>query len=124
MKIYVSVDMEGATGIVSSLHVPGRCTSRICLRMYNALHDLQAVIEGASRRRGCKFSVNDSHAYDQCGCFAASSKRSPSNFLTLGMIEGTDGCDGVFFVGYHAMAGTLHAVLDHTIWKHYFQRKT
>ena len=36
----------------------------------------------------------------------------------LGMVEGARGCDAAIFLGYHAMAGTEKAVLDHTFDQH------
>ncbi len=118
MKIHVSVDMEGATGIVSSLHVRADAPVEYAFGCTMQLHDLQAVIEGALEGGATEILVNDSHAR----MINVDVSQLPANVRlisgtpkALGMIEGTDGCDGVFFVGYHAMAGTLHAVLDHTV---------
>lgn len=118
MKIYISVDMEGATGIVSSLHVEDSAPVEYAFGCKMQLHDLRAVIDGALEAGATEIIVNDSH--ERMINVDVSSLPEKVRLVSgspkaLGMIEGTEGCDGIFFVGYHAMAGTSGAILDHTL---------
>ncbi|WP_024821546.1 M55 family metallopeptidase [Aminobacterium mobile] len=118
MKIYISVDMEGATGIVSPLHVRAEAVNEYAFGCTMQYHDLKAVVEGALEAGATEILVNDSHArminidVSQLPKEVRLISGTPK---ALGMIEGVQGCDGAFFIAYHAMAGTPEAVLDHTV---------
>ena len=60
MKIYVSLDMEGATGIVSPEHVRPGSQEYPFGRAMQA-HDLAAVLEGLAEEGVSEVLVNDSH---------------------------------------------------------------
>jgi len=120
MKIYMSVDMEGATGVVRSEQTKA---SREEYRFGQAMqtHDLKAAIEGALEGGAREILVNDSHDgminispadLSRYGGRVRIISGSPKK---LGMMEGVECCDGAFFLCYHAMAGTERAILDHTI---------
>lgn len=118
MRIYISSDMEGATGVSDWWQtMNSRKEYEFGCAMEN--HDILAVIEGAFEAGADEILVNDSHGRKinldirsiPRGVRLLSGTPKP-----LGMMEGCDeGFDGVFFVGYHAMCGTPYAVLDHTI---------
>ncbi|RKJ78997.1 MULTISPECIES: M55 family metallopeptidase [unclassified Pyramidobacter] len=117
MKIYISADMEGCTG-VTDVHqtMNGRPEYAFGCRM--ELHDVRAAAEGALEAGADEVLVNDAHGrkinvdIDGLGSRVRLLSGTPK---PLGMMEGCSGSDGVFFIGYHAMAGTPVAVLDHTI---------
>ncbi len=120
MKIYMSVDMEGATGIVRSEQTRNSEPEYSYGRAMQT-HDLLAAIEGAFDGGADEIVVNDAHARminlspgDMPGSEGKLRLISGSP-KQLGMMEGVKGCDGAFFLCYHAMAGTAMAVLDHTI---------
>jgi D-amino peptidase len=117
MKIYISADMEGASGIVHEAPTePGaREYDRACALM---LGDVNAAIEGALAGGATRILVNDSHwnmrnlRIEDLHPAAELISGSPKPWS---MVEGIDlGWDAAFFVGYHAMAGTAQATIDHT----------
>ncbi len=118
MRVWISVDMEGISGIVERRQLlPGQDQyerGRISL-----MHDLDAVLtelRAAPDLEG-DIVVNDSHdgmlnvLWDQ---------RPPGVRLisggtkALSMNQGVESADLALFIGYHAMAGTAAAVMDHT----------
>jgi D-amino peptidase len=118
MKIYVAVDMEGISGITS----PDQCTKG------NALYDegrklmagdVNAVVEGALAGGAEEIIVADLHdGSNNISPFDLHPKAKlmsgvPFTFALLPCLD--DSFDGVFFVGFHAKAGTLHAICEHTV---------
>lgn len=117
MKIYISVDMEGATGVVHPDQVtPGKEAYSFGRAMQ--MHDLLAAVEGAKIAGATEIIVNDAHDrmtnldIRELDVDITLISGSPKK---LGMMEGLEGSDGVFFIAYHAMAGTPEAVLDHSL---------
>lgn len=116
MKVYISSDMEGSTGVVSAEQVTfGKPEYEFGRRMQ--LHDTLAAVS-AALSWGAEFvTVNDSH--DRMINLDVSMFPSEVSLISgspkiLGMVEGVSGNDAAIFIGYHAMAGTEKAVLDHT----------
>ncbi len=122
MKVYISADIEGCTGVVNW----GQCggPSRDCAdwdfarRMMT--HDINAAIRGA-REAGAEYIlVKDSHGGSKN---LLVDELEPDVELISGlgsglqgMMEGiTDEFDCAMLVGYHAMAGTIAGVMEHTI---------
>ena len=117
MKIYISADMEGATGITDVWQtMNSRPEYSFGCKMQ--LHDVCAAVEGALAGGADEVVVNDAHGrminLDING-LGTKVRLLSGHAKALGMIEGCEGSDGIFFVGYHAMAGSAKAVLDHTI---------
>ena len=117
MKVYISADMEGATGIVNVDQTDnGKPEYAFGCRMQ--LHDVNAVIEGLLDAGVDEILVNDAHDrminLDIAGLNPRARLLSGTPKM-LSMMEGCQGADAVIFVACHAMAGTPDAVLDHTI---------
>ena len=116
LKVYISSDMEGSTGIVSTEQVTfGKPEYDFGRRMQ--LHDTLAAVNAALSWGAESVTVNDSHdrminldvsMFPVNACLISGSPK------ILGMVEGVSGHDAALFIGYHAMAGTEKAVLDHT----------
>jgi D-amino peptidase len=121
MRVYVSVDMEGVAGVVHEDQ-----TDPIDPRHageYNRFRRLMtgeanAAIQGALAAGADRVLVNDSH-WRMMNLLAE--ELHPAAELLSGspkarsMMEGVElGFDAALFVGYHAMAGTGHAIIDHT----------
>ena len=117
MKVYVSADLEGVNGVVHHQHVfigePGYERARAWM-----LKEVNAAIEGALEGGATDILVNDSHSQminlllDEL--HPAASLVS-GNAKPLSMMQELDASfDAVFFVGYHAKAGTEGALFDHT----------
>jgi len=117
MKIYISVDMEGISGINSPDYVlkDGR--------LYAAgqrllTEDVNAAVRGAFDGGADEVIVADMHSVsgnilveqiDERAKLLAGTPHQP-RFPFL-----DEKVDGMFLVGYHAMAGTLQANLEHTM---------
>ena len=120
MKIYISSDMEGSTGVVSAAQVD--CTKpQYAFGRAMQAADVAAAVKAALDSGAECVVVNDSHCtmtnLDIAG-FGGEVRLITGAPKLLGMVEGARGCDAAIFLGSHAMAGTEKAVLDHTFDQH------
>jgi D-amino peptidase len=118
LKVYISVDMEGICGVVSSEQTTPGTPEYAAARKWMA-DDVNAAVEGAFRGGASEVVVNDSHGSMRN---IDPADLNPKAILISGspkplsMMQGIDeSYNAVLFVGYHAAAGTQDAVLDHTI---------
>ncbi|MBM4160992.1 MAG: hypothetical protein FJ217_07825 [Ignavibacteria bacterium] len=118
LKVFISVDMEGITGVVHGDQTGAGGHDYNMARKWMTA-DANAAILGALDAGATEIIVNDSHG-DQRNLLL--SELHPAATLIagspkpMGMMQGIDGTfDAVMFVGYHAKAGTVDGVLDHTI---------
>jgi len=120
LKVYISADMEGITGLVDSEDVqpPGRDYERGRVMM---TEDVNAAIRGAYQAGATSVLVNDAHGPmrnllpDLLDPRAALIKGRPK---PLGMIEGlTAEYEVALCVGFHSRAGVL-GVLSHSFMGH------
>ncbi|MEY9926253.1 D-amino peptidase [Catenulispora sp. GP43] len=120
MRIFISADMEGITGLVDADDVQpgGRDYERGRLAMTG---DVNAAVRGAVRAGATEIVVNDAHGpmrnlmTDSLHPAARLIRGKPK---TMGMIEGLTGdYDAMVCVGYHARAGA-HGVLSHSFMGH------
>lgn len=116
MKVFLSSDMEGTTGVVDWAQVVGPSTE---YEYYRGLlqAEVNAAIDGALAAGATEFLVNDSHSSmqnlrpDQLHGLASylSGKHKP-----MYMVQGLDASfDAVFFISYHGSMSSS-AVLSHT----------
>lgn len=117
MKVFISIDMEGISGVVSAEQcTPGNPEyERARLLM---TQEANAAILGARAAGATEVAVSDSHGnmrnllIEELDTWADLIYGSPKPY---GMMEGLDeSFDVAFLVGYHARAGTPNAILDHT----------
>ncbi|WP_433327020.1 M55 family metallopeptidase [Spirillospora sp. CA-294931] len=117
MKIFVSVDMEGVSGLTDpeEMRAGGRGYERGCELM---TADANAAVRAAFDAGADEVLVTDSHGSgknlradlidERCTLF-----RGP--YKPMRMAEGLDpSFDVALYIGYHARAGTAHGVLNHT----------
>src|SRR5579859_6684350 len=117
MKLFLSTDFEGTSGIVAwEQIIEGNAEYEQGRRLLT--DEVNAVIAGAMEGGVMEFVVNDAHH--------AMRNLHPQDLLgratlitgrhkPLYMMEGLDGSfDGVLFVSYHGSIGAEHAVLSHT----------
>ncbi|MCR4431029.1 MAG: M55 family metallopeptidase [Tepidanaerobacteraceae bacterium] len=117
MKIFISADMEGISGVVSMEQIePGARDYERARRMMT--REVNAVVDAALECGASEIVVNDSHdnmdniLIEELNRRAVLISGSPK---PLSMMQGIDeSFDAAFFVGYHARAGTACAVIDHT----------
>ena len=133
MKILISADMEGTTGVSSWTHViapegagswPANQSEydRARVRM---TQEVNSAIEGAFAGGASEVIVNDSHSGMRNlipDLLHRDSRYISGNDKPLGMMQGVnlDGITGVFYTGYHAKAGTPNGPLAHT-WTTWLQ---
>ncbi|MDD3927448.1 MAG: M55 family metallopeptidase [bacterium] len=118
MKIYISTDMEGISGVVIPEQVsPHRNGADYECARHLLAGDINAAVEGALKAGAEEITVMDGHGggYN----FLIEELRPGARYITgPGRLESYPGLDGSFdavlLLGYHAMAGTRAAVLDHT----------
>ncbi|WP_411133030.1 M55 family metallopeptidase [Streptomyces sp. C10] len=120
MRIYISVDMEGVTGLVDADDVQpdGRDYERGRLMM---AEDVNAAIRGAVAAGATDVTVNDAHGPmrnllpESLHPAARLIRGKPKQML---MLEGlAPEHDAAVFVGYHSRAGAL-GVLSHSFMGH------
>ena len=117
VKVLISADMEGATGVTWPADVePGTEQWQRCRSMFTS--DVNAAIAGFHAGGADRVVVNEAHATMRNLLLEQLDERAEmitGRHKDLSMIEGIQygGVDAVAFVGYHAGAGT-EGVLAHT----------
>jgi len=116
MKIYMSVDLEGITGVVGS-HQILQSTGALPQIRELVTGDVNAAIEGARQAGAKEIWVNENHSgRDLLPQRIAEDVElligKPKPLQTMEALDSTFGA--VFMIGIHARAGTEAAVLDHT----------
>ncbi|MGB5933334.1 MAG: M55 family metallopeptidase [Anaerolineae bacterium] len=118
MKVYISCDIEGISGVVSSeqTHMGNKEYERARKLM---TEEANAATEGALVGGATEIVVNDAHGK---GRNILVERLNPQAQLISGwprpwgMMQGIDGTfDAAFFIGYHAQAGTKDSVIAHTV---------
>lgn len=125
MKVFISADMEGISGITDSEDVlPGKRTYEYCRKLLT--QDVNAAVEGALAGGATEIVVNESHGpmrnilVDELHPKAEVIR---GFFKPQLMMQGLDhSFDAVFFIGYHGKAGEMDAVLNHTFLGSCIQR--
>lgn len=121
MRVYISVDIEGATGIASFSQCGGPNSSNydfaFARRMLTG--DVNAAIRGARAGGATEILVKDSHG--GCKNLLIDELEPGVELITgwgagkFGMMEGIDGgFDAAMLVGYHAMAGST-GMMEHAL---------
>ena len=115
VKIYISADMEGVTGVTHPQDViPGRQQYERFREFLTA--DVNAAIEGASQEGATEFVVNEAHDGMRNILIEDLDPRAElivGSRKPLSMMQGFEGSEVVFLVGYHARAGT-GGIMSHT----------
>ncbi len=117
MRIYISADGEGVTGVVhgSEMHPDGREWA-FGRRMMTA--DVNAAVAGAFDGGATEVFVNDAHWSELNILPEALDPRAQllrGSGKSLPMMEGVADCDGVFLVGYHTQVGDGRGVANETL---------
>jgi D-amino peptidase len=116
-RIFAIVDMEGISGVVRRGHVslgdPLYADGRKFMTW-----DVNACVEGCFQGGAAQVVVQDAHGSG--GENFIWHELDPRAEYVLGQagrqrMPGIEGFDGVILLGYHAMAGTPEAILEHTM---------
>ncbi len=118
LKVFISVDMEGVTGVVNSDDASRSGKDYDYFRQ-TMTREANAAIEGALAAGATEIIVRDSHGSALNLLPEMLHRRSKLirdwSGGPISMMEGIDDTyDAAVFVGYHAKAGTPDGVLDHT----------
>ena len=117
MKIFISVDMEGIWGLVSSEHVSSKSKEYSRGRKL-MMQETNWAIEECFANGATEVIVNDSH--DEMDNLIIEELDPRAQLISggpkpLSMMEGIDETfDGVIYIGYHSRAGTINGVFNHT----------
>ncbi|HLJ62061.1 MAG TPA: M55 family metallopeptidase [bacterium] len=117
MKVFISADMEGTAGVTDWEQVMAKHPEYARFRRLMT-EEVNAAALGAIEGGAKEIVVNDSHAdmrnilieelHPQVQLISGSPK-------PYSMMQGIDASfDAVFFTGYHGIAGTANAILDHS----------
>jgi len=118
MKIYMVTDLEGVGGVV--LKEQTQPPEPLYQEARHLLtQEVNAAVEGALEGGATEILVRDGHGanggynfiFDQLHEGALYMMGSPTDSY---LDEVDDSFDAIFQIGAHAMAGTLHGVLEHT----------
>ncbi|MBP8954197.1 MAG: M55 family metallopeptidase [Armatimonadetes bacterium] len=115
MRIYIHTDLEGVSGIGRGEMVPRDSTDyELCRELL--MGDLNAAVDGAFAGGATEVMVLDSHGGGNNFILEKLDRRAINdtkpNRKWWGVMD--QRCDATFFIGAHAMAGTMNAFLDHT----------
>ena len=122
MNIYVSVDMEGISGVCRESQVMGDGRDYSQGRKFYTW-DVNACVDGCFLGGARRVIVLDSHGgganlvweeLDGRGEYVQGTGRRRFPFL--------ERCQGMVLLGYHAMATTREAILEHTMTSQHWQR--
>lgn len=122
MKVYISADMEGITGLVAwgQCGRPDSSHYDFSFARTRMAGDVNAAIRGARDAGATEIVVKDSHGNSknllidmlEPGIQLISGHGGGSG----GMMAGIDReCAAAVLVGYHAMAGTAYGIMEHTL---------
>ncbi len=118
MKVYISLDLEGVTGVSKFSQINNTTSGEYLLAIEQAHKELNACINGVLRAGFDLITVNDAHGFmTNLNLKFLSSKvelitGKPKLFS---MMAGLDNSySAAILIGYHAMASTSRACLSHT----------
>ena len=116
MKIFVVVDMEGISGICRSSQVMPDGEHYAASRKY-IVWDTNACVAGCIAGGATRVVVRDAHATGYNFLWEDLDPRAEyiQGRSLRQRIPDLDDFDGLILLGYHAMAGTREAILEHTM---------
>ncbi len=117
MKVFVMVDMEGISGVVRRGHVSEGDPLYQQGRKYMTW-DINACVEGCFAGGADEVVVYDSHGAAGPNVVWEDLDERAEYFIGetgRERMPGSEGSDALILLGYHAMAGTPEAILEHTM---------
>ena len=116
MKIFVAVDMEGISGIFQSQQVSPDSPHYAAGRRY-LTEDVNACVGGCIAGGATEVVVRDIHGGGNHFIYEDLDPRAEyvRGLTDRERLPGIAECGGLILLGYHAMAGTPEAILEHTM---------
>jgi D-amino peptidase len=118
LKVFISVDMEGISGIVHQNETGGDRQAYELGRML-MIGDVNAAIDGVLTHGDAKVVVSDGHGSmrnlkpEELNAAADLVRGSPKPLTQMAGINRE--FNAALFIGYHSKKGTTNGILDHTI---------
>ncbi|HOX40133.1 MAG TPA: M55 family metallopeptidase [Candidatus Brocadiia bacterium] len=118
MKIFISADIEGATGVVH-FDETGPVAAEFARARKWMTGDVNAAIEGAMQAGAGEIWVKDAHGNGRN--ILIEELRPEANLVAgwdalISMVQGLDGTfDALLLIGYHSRAGEERGILSHTM---------
>lgn len=117
MNIFIMADMEGISGIFSSAQVMQTEPARYNEGRMLMVRDINACVEACKEAGVNKIIVMDAHNSGENVIWSELSQYA--DWYVEGntgqkRFPGIEECDAAILLGYHAMAGTPGAILEHT----------
>ncbi len=119
MRVYISADLEGISGVVATDHTSSEGSDYGRARRLMTA-EVDAAARAALDAGAEEVVVNDGHGgmrnilIEELSPDVKLMTGTPKIFGQMEGIDRGEGFDGCIFIGYHARAGT-HGVLNHTI---------
>ncbi len=116
MNLYILVDLEGISGVYSREQVASDGT-RIDEGRVMMTEDVNACVSAAKEAGVDKIYVRDCHGTSRTVIYEKLSDEVDyyiCGYMGEQRYIGLEDCDAVILLGYHAMAGTCGATLEHT----------
>ncbi len=116
MNLYILVDLEGISGIFSRDQIMDD-PERIREGRLLMTEDINACVEAAKTAGVDKIYVRDCHSTSKTVIYDKLTDKADyyiCGYMGEERYMGIEDCDAVILLGYHAMAGTLGATLEHT----------
>ncbi len=125
-RIFIMVDMEGISGICQRSQVNPSDGEYALGRKY-LTWDANAAVDGCLAGGASRVVVRDAHS---AGFNFLWEELDPRGEYIQGRspvrIPNIEQFDGLILLGYHAMAGTPHAILEHTMssasWQNFWMK--
>ncbi len=116
MNLYILVDLEGISGICSREQIMDNPV-RIQEGRLMMTEDINACVDAAKEAGVDKIYVRDCHGTSNTVIYEKLSDKADyyiCGYMGEERYIGLEDCDAVILLGYHAMAGTAGATLEHT----------
>lgn len=118
MKVFISADIEGITGIIHDDQTTGTSGDYMQGRKWMT-SDVNAAVDGALQAGATEIYVKDAHGNGRNILLDELRKEAIliSGWTTLlSMVQGIDKTfDALILIGYHSMIGTEEGILAHTM---------
>lgn len=122
MRVYISADIEGITGLVTWSQCGRPSGDHYDFKFAREMmtHDVNAAIRACRSVGADDIVIKDSHGNSKnllvSDLEPGVTLVTGTGSLNDGMMIGVDSTfDAALLIGYHAMAGTLHGIMEHTI---------
>ena len=118
MKVYVHTDLEGVTGLDEEEQRQSEKEDLYRQSCEKLMRDVNAAVAGAFDGGADHVIVMDGHGGIQRQNFILDMLDERAEYDPRDEVRWwgklDESCDGTFFIGAHAMAGTINGFLDHT----------